>query len=282
VTPPLSKKLTRRQFLRLSALSAAGLAFSYPVFIERLNVQLNTYTIPVPRLPPAFEGFTIVQLSDLHLGLLTSAEFLADVLKRAGEVPTDIILNTGDYVHLRKTRAEIDEIWPMLMGLRAPQGVYSILGNHDHWADTQRSLEWLERSGQNLRRRAQLFERGGQRLWLAGAGDLRNDHQPIDSLLREIPPEDCRIVAAHNPDSADTAFTAPVDLWICGHTHGGQVVLPFLGPPVLVVRNRNYTSGLKSSRKGQAVFISRGIGWGTLPIRLNCYPEIAVLKLTMA
>jgi predicted MPP superfamily phosphohydrolase len=275
----MSQKLSRRQFFALGA-ATVGLALSYPLLIERSIVLIDHYTIPVPRLPSAFEGFTIVQLSDLHLGKWTSAAFLAEVLRRAGQIPADIILNTGDYVHARNTLDEIEQVWPLLAGLRAPLGVYSVLGNHDHWASAVRSLELLERSGQNLRRRVQCFERGGQRLWLAGAGDLWEDHQPIDSLLRAVPPGECCIVAAHNPDSADGDFNAPVDLWICGHSHGGQVVLPYVGPLVLVVNNRTYTSGLKTSAHGQAVFISRGIGTAGVPVRFNCYPQIAVLHLT--
>jgi hypothetical protein len=89
-------------------------------------------------------------------------------------------------------------------------------------------------------------------------------------------------VLAHNPDTADTAFNSRIDLMISGHTHGGQVQLPFLGAPVLPVRNKEYSSGLKRSPRGTRVFISRGIGWAVYPIRLNCLPEIAVLELVPA
>ncbi|NQU39869.1 MAG: hypothetical protein HQ523_07955 [Lentisphaerae bacterium] len=94
-----------------------------------------------------------------------------------------------------------------------------------------------------------------------------------------MPESDCRIVLAHNPDTADTSFSSRVDLMLSGHTHGGQVRIPFIGPPVLPVRNKNYSSGLKSSLRGATVFISRGIGWAILPVRFNCFPEIAVLEL---
>jgi hypothetical protein len=163
--------------------------------------------------------------------------------------------------------------------LAAPAGVYAVLGNHDHWADTERSLYWLEKTGQNLRHRTATIARDGQRIWLVGAGDLWEDHVGLDGLLSGIPDGECRIVLAHNPDTADTDFSARVDLILAGHTHGGQVNLPFIGPPVLPVKNKTYSSGLKFSPRGAPVFISRGIGWAVYPVRFNCLPEIAVLEL---
>lgn len=83
----------------------------------------------------------------------------------------------------------------------------------------------------------------------------------------------------HNPDSADTVYRGHIDLILAGHTPGGQVRLPFLGAPVLPVHNKTYDSGLLRTRKGQSMFISRGIGWAMYPVRFNCPPEIAVLEL---
>ena len=127
------------------------------------------------------------------------------------------------------------------------------------------------------------FKREGKRLWIAGGGDLWEDHRSFDHILRNVPREDCRIVLAHNPDSADTAFSERIDMIVCGHTHGGQVYIPFYGtPPFLPVHNMNYNFGLKTSKKGISLFISKGVGWGAFPIRFNCPPEIAVLELVSA
>jgi predicted MPP superfamily phosphohydrolase len=166
--------------------------------------------------------------------------------------------------------------------LKAPLGVYSVLGNHDHWGSTERSLYWLEQSGQNLRGKVTYLERAGKRLWFAGIGDLWEDPMNVDTVLNQIPEEECRIVLAHNPDSADTPFQGWIDLMLAGHTHGGQVNVPFYGPPVLPVKNKNYSCGLKTSPKQHPVFISRGIGWAIYPLRFNCYPEIPILELTAA
>ncbi len=274
--------MNRRQFLKISTLGGLGLIASFPVVFDLYTVQVNRYRVPIPQLPPQFQGFTIVHLTDLHYGLLVPLSFLRNVIGTANRLKGDVIVCTGDYVHQRNTAGELDKVWPLLCELEAPQGVYSVLGNHDHWADANRSLYWLERSKQNLHFRTRYFERGGRRLWIAGGGDLWEDHRNFDKILHNIPPEDCRIVLAHNPDSADSRFSERIDLMICGHTHGGQVNLPFYGTPFLVVNNKNYSFGLKANSKGQHVFISKGIGWGAVPLRFNCFPEIAVLELTCA
>lgn len=275
--------ITRRRFWTTAGLAGlAGTAGAYSVFVERYAVQTNRYRIPVPNLPPAFRGFRIVHLTDIHHGALMSLEWVKRLLARANRIPRDITVCTGDFVHARNTAREIDAVWPAVCGLTAPCGVYTVLGNHDHWADTERSLHWLRASGQDLRHRAVRLEREGAALWLAGAGDLWEDHVPLDRLLAAVPEAACRIVLAHNPDTADTRFSARVDLMVSGHTHGGQVALPLLGSPVLPVENKAYSFGLKKSARGASVFISRGLGWAVYPVRFNCYPEIAVLELDPA
>lgn len=273
--------ITRRQFLkRAASLGSMGLLASYPMFIERYMVQTNIYRISVPNLPKAFTGFRIVQLSDLHFGFLVPSELIHSVVERANALKPDLIVCTGDYVHEEDSTKQIDQVWPILSMLAAPQGVYSVLGNHDHWADTARSDYWLKKTRQDLRHKVVPIEREKQNLWLAGAGDLYEDHMNLDVMLNKIPDSECRIVLAHNPDSADTGFSRRIDLMISGHTHGGQVVIPFVGPSILPVNNKNYSSGLKRSLRGAKVFISKGIGWAIYPIRFNCYPEIVVLELT--
>lgn len=272
--------MNRRHFLSFAARGGlVCLAAGYPVFIEPSIVRVNTYRIPVPHLPPAFAGFRIVQLTDLHHGALIPLSFLRRVIDRANRIPRDLTVCTGDYVHERNATGQIDAVWPLLAGLHAPMGVFSVLGNHDYWADADRSRYWLERSGQSLHHRCAAVERGGRKLWLVGAGDYWEDHVSPDDLMRGLPETDCRIMLAHNPDTCDTNFTGRVDLTLSGHTHGGQVVVPFLGPPVLPVLNKTYSSGFKRSARGAGVFISRGIGWAVYPVRLNCFPEIAVLEL---
>lgn len=271
--------ISRRAALRAAAyVLAAAMAGSYTVFIERNIVLVNRYRIQLANLPPAFHGFTIAHLTDLHLGALVSSAFISKVVERTNALRPDAIFCTGDYVHAKNTTAELDQVWPILMQLRARHGVFSVLGNHDHWADTDRSLYWLERSGQNLRHQSKVIERGKERLVLGGAGDLWEDRLLIDQAFANSAENDCRILLSHNPDAMDTPFKTSLALMMSGHTHGGQVRLPFYGPPVLPVSNKTYSSGLIDTPKAK-LFISRGIGWAIYPVRFNCYPEIAVLEL---
>lgn len=272
--------ISRRKFLLGSLAGCASLIASYPVLIERYIVLINKYRIPIPRLPVNFEKFTIVQLTDIHYCPLTPFNHVKKIIQRANSIPHDLTVCTGDYIHEMNSHKQIDQIWPLLSTIYAPSGVFTILGNHDHWADEGRSLYWLNRSGTSLRHKVSRLERDGQALWFVGAGDFWEDHESIDYLMRKIPDDDCRIILAHNPDSADTVFEKSFDLMIAGHTHGGQVRIPFWGPPLLPVKNKNYSSGLKRSSRGFPVFISRGIGWSLYPIRFNCFPEVAVLELT--
>jgi len=256
-----------------------GVLVFYLFFFERFLIRVNHYRIRVPYLPAAFSGFRIVVLSDLHYGFLQPLFTIRYAVWRANRVARDITVCTGDYVLEKNNHRKMDRVWPVLGRLHAPQGVYSVLGNHDHWADTKGSIEWLDRTGQNLRGKTVVFERHGQTCWLVGGGDLWEDTISLDAVLAGVPGDGCRIVLAHNPDSADILGRSRIDLMISGHTHGGQFVLPFYGPPSNPVQNKDYTSGLKKSKTGRQVFISKGIGWGTFPVRFNCFPEIAVLEL---
>lgn len=272
--------MNRREFIRLGGLiGAAGLLASYTVFIERYIILTNHYLIAVPNLPKAFSGFRIVHLTDFHYGSLVPLAIIRHVIQRVNRLDRDLVVCTGDYVHERVATTQIDTVWPLLSDLTAPLGVLSVLGNHDHWASTKRSQYWLDKTNQDLRHKVKAIEKGGEKLWIAGAGDLWEDHRDLDQILSGIPDTDCRIVLAHNPDTADSKFSGRVDLIISGHTHGGQVDIPFIGPPVLPVRNKSYSSGLKTSPRGTGVFISKGIGWAIYPVRFNCPPEIAVLEL---
>jgi predicted MPP superfamily phosphohydrolase len=271
--------MNRRKFMKLSLWSGLGtLICSYPIFIERYIILVNTYKISVSNLPIEFNGFRILHLTDLHLGFLVPDSFINYVINKANSLEKDIIVCTGDYIHEKNNVDHIDRVWPMLTKLQAKFGVYNVLGNHDHWGDFERSLYWLKKSGQNVRHSAKSIEINGKRIWIGGAGDLWEDELGIDKAFTNVPENDCKILLAHNPDTADENIETHVDLIISGHTHGGQVNIPFYGTPILPVRNKEYSSGLIRT-KTVNMFISKGIGWAVYPIRFNCYPEIAILEL---
>lgn len=270
--------MTRRKFFkRLSAWAGSGLVAGYPFFIERRLLQINHYRVPLARLPRSFEGFKIVHLTDLHYGPLVSQRYIQQVIDAANQIPRDMIVSTGDFVQDKPE--QMDFVFPQLGRLRAKHGVYATLGNHDNWVDFKKADAWLSRIGQNLRHRAVALKQNSETLWIGGAGDFNEDVLGIDAAFADAPESDCKIVLAHTPDSADAQFKTRVDLMISGHTHGGQVVVPFYGPPILPVKNKRYVGGIVKTQR-MTIFISRGIGWAILPVRFNCPPEIAVLTLT--
>ena len=271
--------MNRRKFLKRGLLLGGGLLVSsYPFLIERYLIQINTYKIPIKNLPLEFNGFRILQLTDLHYGFLVPESLIDHVIEKANSLEKDIIVCTGDYIHEKHSTRQIDIVWLLLSKLKAKDGVFSVLGNHDHWGDFDRSYYWLKRSGQDLHHKLISIERSGKRIWLGGTGDLWEDMQFIDNVFQDVNKNECKILLAHNPDTADTYFETKIDLMISGHTHGGQVSIPFIGAPVLPVKNKKYSSGFINTEKTN-IFISRGIGWAIMPIRLNCYPEISILQL---
>jgi predicted MPP superfamily phosphohydrolase len=210
-----------------------------------------------------------------------SEQWVREIIKLANGAGADLIVGLGDYVHKRRTADELMAVWPMIKALKAPGGVYFINGNHEHWADRSLSLSLLEQSGSSLRHRHVLVHRRGATIALAGCGDMRGGDEPgLEKALAGIPDDMFSIVAAHNPDTADLPHGKRVDLFLCGHTHGGQIVVPFIEKPIMLpVKNKTYSRGLKQNARHEAVFISRGIGWAIVPVRLNCPPELAMIQL---
>ncbi len=275
----MNHNITRRKFLKKALFTGTGILIaSYPFFIERYAFQVNTYQIPLPNLPLNFNGFTIVQLTDLHYGFLMPQTVIGHIINKINALSKDVVVCTGDYIHERNGKTDIDIVWQYLMKLSATHGVYSVLGNHDHWGDTNQSLYWLKKSGQNIRHKAVPVVKGNERIWFGGAGDYWEDDPGIDRAFRNVPEHEFKILLSHNPDSADMNYKTPLDLIISGHTHGGQVNIPFIGAPVLPVKNKLYSSGFIKTDKTN-LYISRGLGWAILPVRFNCFPEISVLKL---
>ena len=241
--------VNRREFLRIG-LAAAGVGGGRLPIGGRALPDLREHVSPTCAQPSTFFRRPTPGASHGYPPRVPDAHRAGEVGWWTRRIPCqpDVVVCTGDYVLERRGTREIDRVWPVLGGLRAPLGVYSVLGNHDHWADTTRSLERLTESGQSLRHRAQALERGGSRIWLGGAGDLWEDDLGIDTALRGVPPDECRIVLAHNPDSADQDFAARVDLMISGHTHGGQVRLPLLSSWTPNVSNQRYDRRLRHRR----------------------------------
>jgi uncharacterized protein len=281
--------LTRRQFVRRAALGLAGFAgagLSLDGFVgephhpmtERVEVRLS-------RLPEAFEGFRIAQITDIHFGPYMDQEQLGKAVRLAQEFNPDVVTLTGDFVsHPMGKRDGPDgarhaepcaDVFARWKGVR----IMAALGNHDHWNDAKIVAGALaERGIRVLRNRAEAVEREGQRLWIAGIDDLLDGAPDLRQTLLGIPRDETTVLMAHEPDFADYATNFPVDLQLSGHSHGGQVRIPGIGPIILPRMAHKYHSGLHRVGRLQ-VYTSRGIGVINPPVRVNCPPEVSLITL---
>jgi len=260
-------------------LGAVG-AGIYSVAFERYLIQENNYTMYFERLPEAFDGFKIAVLTDLHYGQLMPEFWVKSIINKCNALNTDVIVGVGDYVHKSNTDSELKTVWPILNTLKAKYGVFCVNGNHDHWANAKLAGRLLEESGFNVEHKPKVIKKGKQSIIISGVGDYTESKFLLDESLAKANQNTFKIVLAHNPDSVDLPHQTFTDLFISGHTHGGQVRIPFINyAPILPVKNRAYDCGIKHLKNAEQLFISKGIGWAILPIRFNTYPEIAILTL---
>jgi len=246
--------------------------------------------IPLARLPQAFDGLTIAVVADLHAsplrGGIAAAQRVVDAV--AASQPNVIVL-LGDMVHQAR---DAPALLAPLAQSRASHGVYVCLGNHEHgfiWysryvgpSATFSTQEWrrlyADLGVELLVNEARPLTRGDARIWIVGVDDAYSGHHDLAAALREVADGECRIAITHSPDLLDDPRAQEVDLILAGHTHGGQIHIPPLGPIWAPCRKpRERTSGLIRNQATVA-YVSRGVGEG-LPIRIGCPRELPVIEL---
>ncbi|MDZ7373546.1 MAG: metallophosphoesterase [candidate division KSB1 bacterium] len=242
-----------------------------------LDVRLTEISLYFPRLPAAFDGYRILHVSDLHLnGMPELAPILARLLQG---IEADVAVFTGDFhLRFRKDVAETSDLTrKILRHLNAPDGLFAVRGNHD----VPELLPRLAGMGlEFLHNRAVPIRRGEAEIWLAGVDDpYHYEAADLQRALADIPTGGFVVLLAHTPELFREAAKAGVDLYLCGHTHGGQVSLPRVGPLFLNARApRRVGSGLW--REGQTLgYTSRGVGSTSVPLRFGCPPEVTLLHL---
>ncbi len=278
-------RVTRRRFLKLmgvlsvtAGMSAAGAAYGFNV--EPNQLQVERVTIPLMRLPGAFDGVTIAQLSDLHYGPYVSAEHIAQAVQQTNALQPDAIVLTGDLVNM--SWRYIQPCMEIIAKLEAPLGVFAVLGNHDYWiGHLELMLASLKKTDiRLLRNQAAPLTRARATMYLVGIDDLWQKLADLRRALTNVPHNACKIALMHEPDFADVAAQAEIDLQLSGHSHGGQVRLPFFGPLVLPKYGEKYPMGLARVGNFTQVYTTRGVGVLPPAVRLNCPPEITLLTLT--
>jgi len=275
-------KLSRRAVLRAALLSLpAGLGI-YSYALEPGWLDVVRLDMPLRGLPDAFAGFTIAQISDLHFGALVGPSHIDPVVKTVQNLGADAVVITGDLVS-RVTGGEPDMIVATLSRLQAPQGVYAVLGNHDWSANGYLVTQALRRAGITVLENENVsWRRDGQSLYLAGIGDFIFAKNDIERSLAGIPPDAAIAALVHEPDYADIVARDPrIILQLSGHSHGGQICLPFIGSLFLPPFARKYTSGMYRVQD-LTLYTNRGIGVIGVPLRFACRPEVTLFTLKPA
>jgi predicted MPP superfamily phosphohydrolase len=291
-------KLSRRDFLKvikfvsIEAAAVGLIGYEYSTKWEMNQIEITNLTLQLPHLAPAFKGLRLVQISDFHLGQWMNKERLDHVIRMAEELAPEYFILTGDYLEYRPynmpnetaTYAEnIDTIRSSFLRLSALCPTIAILGNHDHminagWVESSLSQAGVE----VLRNSVKTIQRGASELYIAAVDDVRHGMDRLDQVMEALPEDGAAILLVHEPDFADvSAATGRFDLQISGHSHGGQIVLPIIGPPILPEMGRKYPSGLYYVNN-MLLYTNRGIGVTTINARFNCRPEITLFTLEPA
>jgi predicted MPP superfamily phosphohydrolase len=281
--------VSRRSFLRGALCSAGGLAL-YAGEFERHWLEVVKKDIGLRGLSAEFDGLTIAQLSDIHLDEFTEPFLLREAIDAINQAKPDMVLLTGDYVSAQvlPQKLTVDAAWQcskLLSSLQCEQR-YAVFGNHDIFAGEEHVGEALKYHGMTVLRNAYVpIERGAGRIWLSGLDDPC-EGQPDADLAIPAPirnqASEPVILMCHAPDYVDQLREHPagqaVSLVLSGHTHGGQIQLPVIGPLWLPPGGRKYVQGLFQLGTTQ-LYVNRGIGSVGAPFRFNCRPEITVITL---
>ena len=241
--------------------------------------------IGLRRWPSRLDGFTIVLLSDFHYDPYCSVHSIRSAINTINALRPDLVALTGDFVSVpwvgnhAKWVAHAEPCAQLLRKLNALHGLWSVLGNHDAFSDPEHVTDALQSAGiPVLSNRSVPIEKDGARFWLSGIDDVLGGDPDLPGALHKIPSDEAVVLMAHEPDYADFVASYPVDLQLSGHSHGGQVRIPFVRPLYLPELAKKYVWGQFQIR-ALTLYTNAGIGTVQIPVRLNCPPEITHLTL---
>lgn len=281
--------LSRRQMLGgLIGMGGLGLAGGavYAGRIEPVWTQVTHRIMPLPGLGAGLVGARIIQISDLHVGSGVPQEYLDKWVGWISAQQADWVVVTGDCSQYGNT-AWTGSMARLIGSLRARERVLVASGNHD-WGSSrpgggfpslaQRTADALAGQGVRvLRNQAVTYQRNGAELHIVGLDDYWSQQFDPATAFRKLPAASPTIVLSHNPDSFLDLQDWPGDWVLSGHTHGGQVNIPFYGPPILPVQHKEFIAG-HYTRGGKNLYVNRGLGW-LRRVRFNARPEVTVFTL---
>ena len=262
--------VSRRTFLLgcVSAVAAASPAAYYSAIYEPADLEVVHRTLLIRDLPAHLDGIRAVQLSDLHVTKVGPLH--VRMVEQVQALKPDMIFVTGDLVD---TRSAVADIHDLLGYLDAPGGIWAVPGNWDHTASAIDDLTsaFASTKVKFLINQSQALEDG---LWIIGVDDPASGHDQLDEAVKGVPAGVRRLLLAHSPDIVPNLAGETFDLILSGHTHGGQINLPFInGARFLAGPSHEYVQGMFQVH-GSPLYVNRGIGMTTLPIRIHSRPEI--------
>ena len=273
----------RRQFLmqtmNLSMVGAAAMLSGYGIFEARSRPAIEEISVPIQNLPEEFEGFRIVQISDIHVGPTIKRAYVQGIVDQVNHISKDVICFTGDLAD-GSVPSLREEVAP-LKALSAPFGTFFVTGNHEYYSGVDAWTEEVQRLGFTvLVNEHRILEKGKARMVLAGiteyrAGRFKPSHAPDPrAAITAAPIEMVKILLAHQPQSVFEASVEGYDLQLSGHTHGGQ----YMPWNLLVDWYQPFIKGLYRYRKTW-LYVNRGAGYWGPPLRLGVPAEITVISL---
>lgn len=244
--------------------------------VEPFLLRVREVTIADEDLPADFDGLRIAFLADFHCAWFFPPSRVAGVVRRANDIRPDLVILGGDYVNTGTKY--VAPCFAELAKLRAPLGVYAVMGNHDHWGAAQAVREAMRESGFTLLENSGAWvERGPGRIRLGGVADLWEGVPRLGPMLHGVSEGDFALLVSHHPDYAEELRTDLVDVTLAAHMHGGQVTLFGLWAPILPSDyGQKYRSGTVAAPR-TTVVLTNGVGGA--PIRFCARPEIVLVTL---
>jgi uncharacterized protein len=279
------KQRTRGHWARMLGRTWAHVSYGYRV--EPTWLEVNRMGIAVADLPAAFAGFRIVQLSDFHASRHVTSAYLEEAVALTHAENPDLVVLTGDFVHAGYRY--VDTVAHCLGSLKAPHGIFAVLGNHDFSVRNALGIRRYRhlshavaralqvRGIQVLQNESSTLVRGEDALHLVGVDDLWSRGCDIERAFSGLSVAVPKIVLAHNPRTVERLTQQRCDLMLSGHTHGGQVKLAGIGTPTLGRKARKFAAGLYTDGNTQ-LYVNKGVGFG-FRFRYGVRPEIAVFTL---
>jgi len=241
------------------------------------DIEVTRHVVTIDNLPPSFDGYRIAFLTDTHVASFMRRNLYRAVVEQAMAFDPDLVLLGGDFVTWERHIPLMAEV--LLTDLKARDGVYAILGNHDYWANPDKVVATMsDRGVRFIINRSVAIRRGDDAISLLGIDEVYRGTPDLDAAFAKVDQRLPILGVSHHPDIIDLLDERKLDLLVCGHTHGGQIRFPFFGSVVVPSRHeQRYASGFHRAG-GVLMYVSRGVG-AIPPLRILCRPEVATFTL---